>query len=105
VGLGPSGAGLVPGQTAGIIAIRRPLTGIYCLIPASGIIPTAEAPVASGEARPGGSEVLPLAVVSAGLPNDCGSGEFEVKTYNLAPGPKGEPPRLSNQVAFTIVVP
>jgi hypothetical protein len=62
--------------------------------------------VASGEARYSGSEVVPLAVVYAGLPNDCGFGELEVKTYNLAPV-KNEPPppRPSNQAAFTIIVP
>jgi hypothetical protein len=98
----PSGVGLVPAQTAGIIGIRRPLTGIYCLIPASGIIPTAEAPVASGEASHSGSKVMvPVAVVFAGLPNSCGSGEFEVETYNIS----GSEPKLSDEVAFTIIVP
>jgi hypothetical protein len=100
---GPSGAALVPGQTAGIVAIRRPLTGIYCLVPASGIVPAGEAPVASGEASYSGPEVVvPVAVVFAGQPNDCGSGEFEVKTYNI---PTAGHPEPSNRVAFTIVVP
>jgi hypothetical protein len=102
VGPGFSAAGLVSGQTAGIIAIRSPLTGIYCLLPAPGIVPTAEAPVASGEARYSGPKpVVPLAVVYAGLPNDCGSGELEVRTYNIL----ASPPQPSAEVAFTIIVP
>jgi hypothetical protein len=93
----------VTGQTHEISAIRRPLTGIYCLLPAGGIFPTAEAPVASGEASYSGSRVaVPLAVVFAGLPNNCGSGELEVKTYNLS---GSGAPEASNEVAFTIIVP
>jgi hypothetical protein len=100
---GSSAAGLVPGQTVGIVAIRRVLEGTYCLLPASGINPTAEAPVASGEASHSGPKVaVPLAVVYAGLPNNCGSGELEVKTYNI---PTSGGPALSNEVAFTIIVP
>jgi hypothetical protein len=96
------GPGLVPGQTVGISAVRRVLTGIYCLLPASGIVPTAEAPVASGEASYSGPKVaVPVAVVFAGLPNNCGSGELEVKTYNIS----GSEPKLSDEVAFTIIVP
>jgi hypothetical protein len=96
----------VPGQTVGISAIRRVLTGIYCLLPANSIVPTAEAPVASGEASYSGPEVVPLAVVFAGLPNNCGSGELEVKTYNLAAdSPPPVHAELSDKVAFTIIVP
>jgi collagen triple helix repeat protein len=104
---GLSGAGLVPGQTVGIAAIRRVPPGIYCLLPASGINPTAEAPVASGEASQSSSKVgVPLAVVYAGLPNNCGSGELEVKTYNIpTPTSTSTSPELSNEVAFTIIVP
>jgi hypothetical protein len=98
----PSGAVLVPNQTVGITAIRRVLTGTYCLLPASGIVPTAEAPVASGEASYSGPKVVvPVAVVYAGLPNHCGSGELEVKTYNIS----ASEPKPSDEVAFTIIVP
>jgi hypothetical protein len=106
VGPALSAAGLVPGQTVGISAIRSPLTGVYCLLPAPGIVPTTEAPVAAGEASysgsEGGSAVLPLAVVFAGQPNDCGSGELEVRTYNLATSGHPAP---SSKAAFTIIVP
>jgi hypothetical protein len=96
----PSLAGLVPGQYAGFIAIRRSAVGVYCLTPGPGIIPANEAPVASGEDS--GRGVVPLAAVYAKQPPDnCNSNELEVKTYNLASGTSGP----SEGVAFTIIVP
>jgi hypothetical protein len=98
----PSPAGLVLGQNAGFIAIRRSAVGVYCLTPASGISPASEAPVASGEAGYSGPKVVPLAVVYASQPPDnCNPSELEVKTYNLASGTSGP----SEGVAFTIIVP
>ena len=100
VGPGLSTAGLVPGQSAGFIAIRRSTTGTYCLTPAAGINPSEEAPVASGQASEPG--VLPLAVVDARQPPaHCNSNELEVDTYNLASASH----ELSDGVAFTIIAP
>jgi hypothetical protein len=103
VGPNPSPAGLVPGQSAGFIAIRRSAPGMYCLTPASSINPASEAPVASGEAGySSGPSVVPLAVVDARQPPaHCNPNELEVNTYNLASG--GHEP--SEGVAFTIIVP
>jgi len=100
VGTSSSSAGLVPGQSTGFTGIRSSTTGIYCLTPVSAINPATAAPVVSGEAGYSGPEVVPLAVVYARQPTkDCGPNEFEVKTYNLAKA------ALSNEVAFTIIVP
>jgi hypothetical protein len=96
----PEGAAV---QNVGFSAVRRAGTGIYCLV-AGGINPATEpeAPVASGEAGYSGSGVVPLAVVYARQPpENCFSGEFEVRTYDLSSGH----PALSNAVAFTIIVP
>jgi Collagen triple helix repeat (20 copies) len=103
VGASSSSAGLVPGQSTGFTGIRSSATGIYCLTPVSAINPATEAPVVSGEAGYSGSEVfVPLAAVYAKQPTkDCGPNEFEVRTYKLESGV----PTLSEEVAFTIIVP
>jgi Collagen triple helix repeat (20 copies) len=108
VGPNPSPSGLVSSQSAGFIAVRRSAPGIYCLAPASSINPATAVPVASGEVGYSAPGVVPLAAVDVRQPGgDCNPNELGVRTYNLAPGPKGEPPppQLSNQVAFTIIVP
>ncbi len=103
VGTTSSPAGLVPEQSMGFTGIRSSATGIYCLTPVSTINPATEAPVVSGEVGYSGSEAfVPLAVVYARQPTkDCGTNEFEVKTYKLESGS----PTLSKEVAFTIIVP
>jgi len=87
-------------QTSGFsspVVLAAP--GIYCLS-ASGLNGATSTAVVSGEQSYSGGGVIPLAVWVA-QPVNCATGDFEVKTYNLA----GGTPTLSDSVAFSIIVP
>jgi hypothetical protein len=96
---GPTSPGFVPAQTLGFSALGNPSTGVYCLTPSASSISGVPITV-SGESSYSGNGVIPLAVYDA-QPSDCGGGQFEVKTYDLA----GASPALSAAAAFSIVVP
>ena len=55
----------------------------------------------SGEASYSASGIVPLAVLDAQPGALCTSGDYEVQTYTLSTSP----PTLSNDAAFSIVVP
>jgi hypothetical protein len=100
----PSVPELVSTQSHEFIAVSRVTNGVYCLIAASSISPGSEAPVANGETSYGQPGVIPLAVVVANsAENVCPNhtGEFEVKTYDLAKSG----PELTSGAAFTLIAP
>lgn len=92
------------GQTSNFATVYSPSTGIYCLAPSAATGITASnmpAATVSGETSYSSHGVVPLAVLDAQPGTDCASGDYEVKTYDLATGT----PSLSPGVSFSIVVP
>jgi hypothetical protein len=96
-----AGLQLVPAFSREFVSVIPVSTGVFCLVPSAGTRVNEVAAAVSGESSLSASGVIPLAVLNAGHPN-CGEKEFEVETYRLN-GKSG--PELSNEVAFTIVVP
>jgi hypothetical protein len=93
----PAGPQLVRERSQGFVAVTSPALGIYCLHPAHGVKLQGKAPVASEEAFRSNEIGWPLVRLDATDAN-CARNELEVKTFNSATA-------LTNQVAFTVVVP
>lgn len=89
---------LIVGQTSNITSVSEPTIGIYCITPAAGINPAADAAVASPEVGYSSKEEVGLIAVNAKSIH-C-PGNFEVDTYK-----PGATPSLASGYAFTIVVP
>ncbi|MEA2211607.1 MAG: hypothetical protein QOF83_1555 [Solirubrobacteraceae bacterium] len=87
-------------RTKNFSAVTNPSTGIYCLTP-SGVTEAGTAPGVSVDwgSSPGSDN---MSAYWDSQPNDCPAGQFEVQTYEFAIGTDNT---LSNNVAFTIVVP
>ncbi len=97
----------VGSQTSKFSSVSLASTGTYCLSLPNVTASTVAASV-SGESSysPGG---IPLVELNAQPGSTCPTGDFEVQTYAFTPL-SGSPPQaytlaLSNQIAFTIVVP
>lgn len=99
-------ATLISGQSSNIASVSEKSAegstagGIYCLTPASGINPTAEAAVASPEVAYSSGEKIGIVAVNAKAPH-C-SGAFEVDTY--APATAPQEPKLASGYAFTVLI-
>jgi hypothetical protein len=96
----PAGPSLVAERTQGFASVTSPAKGIFCLAPSPGIRLNGKAPVASEEAFRSYEIGWPLVrFPPANSPDaNCAADELEVKTFNSAVA-------LSNQIAFTVVVP
>jgi hypothetical protein len=88
-------------QHPGFTAVARPggaATGVYCLTPAAGISVDHASPIASVEW--GSSSGFDLLVEPLSVQFECPSGTLEVRTYDTLTAPV-----LSNDVAFTVMLP
>jgi hypothetical protein len=94
---------LVPALTREFTAVTPASLGVYCLTAATQLRPS-ELPAAvsseSSYSTFSGPGVVGLAVLNAQHPS-CAANEFEVETFKVKSGG----PELSNEVAFSIVVP
>jgi hypothetical protein len=75
----PTKPALIAAQTANITSVSEPAEGVYCLAPAAGINPAADAAVASPEASYSSKGAVGVVAVNAQHPH-C-PGDFEVDTY------------------------
>jgi hypothetical protein len=89
---------LVASRTRGFTAVRRPQTGVYCLMPAAGISWATNPAVVSPEWN--NSNTLDVKAFPAATNNgNCLPQEYPVYTLH------GTPPVMSDIVAFTVIVP
>lgn len=93
----PAGPTLVAERSRGFVAVTSPETGVFCLVPGPGLRLAHKAAVASQEASRSFALGWPLVRFSEDDPN-CADDELEVKTFNSDTA-------LTDQVAFTVVVP
>lgn len=96
----PSAATLITAQTANITGVTEPQPGVYCLAPAAGINPAAEAAVASPEVGHSSGEKIGIVAVNAKATH-C-TGDFEVDTY--APPTTTSEATLASGYAFAILI-
>jgi hypothetical protein len=90
---------LIADHTSGFVAVSSPTAGDYCLTPAPGIDVVHTAAIASEEAFYSLAAGFPTVRYDPGHVN-CTAGQLEVKTFVDNPATA-----LSNQIAFTVLVP
>ena len=91
---------LVPQWTKNVVSLTNPVRGIYCLKAAAGIDPESKVAVVSPEVAYSvqGRNLFAYSFIAR---DACPKDRFEIRTYTFAlPGPA-----LSNEVAFTFVIP
>ena len=90
---------LIADHTSGFVAVSSPTAGDYCLTAAPGVDVVHTAAIASEEAFYSGDAGFPTVRYDPTHQN-CAAGQLEVKTFvdhgSIA---------LSNQIAFTVLVP
>lgn len=94
------------GTAKGFTAVARPVgtdTGVYCLTAAAGVPVVNSHAVASAEwYESGGNDLLVHALKEVVA---CPSGTLEIRTFDLGSDASPSFPVLSNDVAFSVIVP
>jgi hypothetical protein len=89
----------VASQSSNVAAVSEVKEGVYCLTPATGINPAADAAVVSAEVSYDAPGKTPGTVALNAQRSDCPAGTFEVETFEPATA------KPAGGYAFSMIVP